>query len=80
MRKRDIQLAPGAAAGKQRILRAALRLFTEKGLCETSIRDIGAAARAFESCALQALREQGSAGPGVVRRPAIGGSTRPSRE
>jgi len=39
-----IQFAPGAAAGKQRILRAALRLFTEKGLCETSIRDIGAAA------------------------------------
>ena len=39
-----IQLAPGAAAGKQRILRAALQLFTEKGPCETSIRDIGAAA------------------------------------
>lgn len=39
-----IQLAPEAAAGKQRILRAALELFTEKGLCETSIRDIGRAA------------------------------------
>ena len=39
-----IQLAPGAAAGKQSILRAALQLFTEKGLCETSIRDIGAVA------------------------------------
>jgi len=45
MTKGDIQLAPGAAAGKQRILRAALRLFTEKGLCETSIRDIAAAAK-----------------------------------
>jgi AcrR family transcriptional regulator len=40
----DIQFAPGAAEGKQRILRAALRLFSEKGLCATSIRDIGAAA------------------------------------
>jgi AcrR family transcriptional regulator len=40
-----IELAPGAAPGKQRILRSALRLFTEKGLCETSIRDIGAAAK-----------------------------------
>lgn len=40
-----IEFAPGAARGKQRILRAALRLFTEKGLCETSIRDIGAAAK-----------------------------------
>ena len=39
-----IQFAPTAAPGKQRILHAALRLFTEKGLCETSIRDIGAAA------------------------------------
>lgn len=45
MTKNGIQLAPGSAAGKQRILRAALRLFTEKGLCETSIRDIGAAAQ-----------------------------------
>ncbi|NNE20090.1 MAG: TetR/AcrR family transcriptional regulator, partial [Myxococcales bacterium] len=44
MTKASIQLAPGAAAGKQRILHAALRLFTEKGLCETSIRDIGSAA------------------------------------
>lgn len=44
MTKDGIRFAPGAAAGKQRILRAALRLFTEKGLCETSIRDIGAAA------------------------------------
>ncbi len=44
MARDGIQLAPGAAAGKQRILREALRLFTEKGLCETSIRDIGAAA------------------------------------
>jgi AcrR family transcriptional regulator len=40
----DIQFAPNAAQGKQRILREALRLFSEKGLCETSIRDIGAAA------------------------------------
>jgi len=45
MTKDGIQFAPGAAAGKQRILREALRLFTEKGLCETSIRDIGAAAK-----------------------------------
>jgi len=45
MSKHGIQFAPGAAAGKQRILRAALHLFTEKGLCETSIRDIGAAAK-----------------------------------
>jgi len=45
MTKDGIQFAPGAAAGKQRILRAALRLFTAKGLCETSIRDIGAAAK-----------------------------------
>jgi AcrR family transcriptional regulator len=44
MSKAGIQFAPGAAAGKQRILHAALLLFTEKGLCETSIRDIGAAA------------------------------------
>jgi len=44
MSRDGIQLAPEAAAGKQRILRAALLLFTEKGLCETSIRDIGAAA------------------------------------
>jgi len=44
MSKDGIQFAPGAADGKQRILRAALQLFTEKGLCETSIRDIGAAA------------------------------------
>jgi len=44
MTKPSIQFAPGAAAGKQRILHAALRLFTEKGLCETSIRDIGSAA------------------------------------
>lgn len=44
MIKPSIEFAPGAAAGKQRILRAALRLFTERGLCETSIRDIGAAA------------------------------------
>ena len=45
MTKHRIQFAPGAAPGKQRILRAALRLFTKKGLCETSIRDIGAAAK-----------------------------------
>ena len=45
MTKDRILFAPGAAAGKKRILRAALRLFTEKGLCETSIRDIGAAAK-----------------------------------
>jgi AcrR family transcriptional regulator len=44
MTDQGIEFAPGAAEGKQRILRAALRLFTEKGLCETSIRDIGAAA------------------------------------
>ena len=44
MIQEGIQLAPGAAAGKQRILRAALQLFTEKGLCETSIRDIGVVA------------------------------------
>ena len=40
----DIQFAPTASEGKQRILLAALRLFSEKGLCETSIRDIGEAA------------------------------------
>lgn len=45
MTRDNIEFAPGAARGKQRILRAALRLFTEKGLCETSIRDIGAAAK-----------------------------------
>lgn len=44
MTTNDIQFAPNAAEGKQRILRAALRLFSEKGLCETSIRDIGRAA------------------------------------
>lgn len=45
MTRHGIEFAPGAAQGKQRILHAALRLFTEKGLCETSIRDIGAAAK-----------------------------------
>jgi AcrR family transcriptional regulator len=40
----SVEFAPDAAEGKQRILRAALRLFAEKGLSQTSIRDIGAEA------------------------------------
>ena len=45
MTRHGIEFAPGAARGNRRILHAALRLFTEKGLCETSIRDIGAVAK-----------------------------------
>ena len=44
MKKGGVQFEPDAADGKQRILHAALRLFAEKGLAETSIRDIGAEA------------------------------------
>lgn len=44
MNKGGVQFEPDAAEGKQRILHAALRLFAEKGLAETSIRDIGAEA------------------------------------
>jgi len=42
--KRPFYVSSGDAAAKQRILVAALELFVRNGLCETSIRDIAAAA------------------------------------